>query len=105
MKFRLVRPILAPARRKPLRLLVLARNQQRHQLGVKQRLERMIKNTRHLSRRRAQPVQNRDVVQKRDHGRDQHPMLRDERLERAERMHVRRAQRKTHFLVCFPELI
>ena len=99
MKFRLVRPIVTPKRRKR-RFLPAARK-----LGVQQRLERMIKDARHLSRRRAQPIQNGDVVQKRDHRRDMHPVLRDERLERAERMDVRRAQRQPDFLVRFPELL
>jgi hypothetical protein len=97
MNFRLVRPIVAVKRHK--RRLLPARK-----LRVQQRLKRMIKNTRHLSRRRAQPIQNPNVVQKRDHRRDMHPVLRHERLERAERMDVRRPQRQPDFLVRLPEL-
>lgn len=68
MKFRLVRPIVAPPRHKRKLLAALALQQQ---LRLKHRLKRMIKNTRHLSRRRPQPIQHRDIIQKRNHRRDQ----------------------------------
>jgi hypothetical protein len=97
MKFRLVPPILAPERHELLLRVV-------QQLRIEQCLERMVKYTSDLSRCRAQLFQNRDVVQECNHGRHQHPVRRDEWFERAERMDVRRAQRKSNFLVRFPEL-
>lgn len=95
MKLRLVRPVVATKRHEPL----LAR-----QPGVKQRLERMVEYARHFARRGAQLLEHRDVIQVRDHGRHDHPVLRKKRLERAERVDVRRAQRQRDFLVCFPVL-
>jgi hypothetical protein len=97
MKFRLVRPILTPERHKPLLRVA-------QQLGIEQCLERMVKYTSHLSGCRAQLFQNRDIIQECNHGRYQHPVRRDEWFECAERMDVRRVQRKGNFLVRFPEL-
>lgn len=71
MKFRLVRPIVAPPRHKRKLLAALAALALQQKLGLKHRLKRMIKNTRHLSRRRPQPIQHRDIIQKRNHRRDQ----------------------------------
>ncbi len=97
MKFRLVWPILTPSWHKCLLRVA-------QQLGIKQCLERMIKNTSHLSRCRAQLVQNRDIIQKCNHGRYQYPVRGDEWLKCAECMNVGRAQGKSNFLVRFPEL-
>ena len=66
VELRLVWPVLAPDSHK----LFAAR-----ELRVKQRLERVVEYMRHFPRRRAQAVQDRHVVQERDHGRDDYLVL------------------------------
>lgn len=95
VKFFLVRPIVAPDRYEPF----LTR-----ELGIEQRLERVVEYSRHLARRCVQRVQHGDVVQVGDHGRHHHLELRYARLERAQRVDVRRVQWQPDLFVRFPEL-
>ena len=66
VELRLVWPVLAPDSHK----LFAAR-----ELRVKQRIERVVEYMRHLTRRSAQVVQDRHVVQERDYGRHDHLVL------------------------------
>jgi hypothetical protein len=96
VELRLVWPVLAPDRHE----LFAAR-----ELRVEQRLERVVKYMRHFARRGAQAVQDRHVVQERDYGRDDYLVLRDEQVERADRVDMWGVQWECDFLIRLPELM